>query len=372
MVLYINGNYPYHSLHSELVSKLADMGNEIVVFVPLKENAIGGKYSYVHPNVEVIYAECLDLFDKFFFTHKAHKLANIIEEKIDLEKITCILAGTLYSDGVVAFFLHKKHNIPFSVAVRETDVTYHMKWRPYLNLMIKKLLSKADKVIFLSPGYKTYLEKFECDIKKIIVIPNAVNDFWFQGDQEPRTLHNPISLVYVGEISRRKNVRTTISVIAEMNNRNIKTEFHVIGEGHEEIRCHSLVKKLNLEKQVFFYGWQNGKEEIKKYYDKSDIFIMPSIRETFGTVYVEALSQGLPLIYTKGQGIDGYFEDGIVGYACDPKSTIEMADKIINIINDYRTISRNCIIKSNFFKWTLVAEEYNKVICGMEKRNEFS
>jgi len=44
---------------------------------------------------------------------------------------------------------------------------------------------------------------------------------------------------------------------------------------------------------------------------------MPSITETFGLVYAEALSQGLPVLYTRGQGFDRQFEEGEVGYAVD-------------------------------------------------------
>ncbi len=47
-------------------------------------------------------------------------------------------------------------------------------------------------------------------------------------------------------------------------------------------------------------------------------FLMPTRRETFGMVFIEALFSGLPLLYTKGWGIDGFFEPDEIGYACDP------------------------------------------------------
>ena len=55
---------------------------------------------------------------------------------------------------------------------------------------------------------------------------------------------------------------------------------------------------------------------------------MPSFPETFGLVYVEAMSQGLPIIYTKGQGIDGYFEDGKVGYPVNTKDSNDIVKKL--------------------------------------------
>ncbi len=365
MVLYINGNYPNHSLHSELVFKLAELENDITVFVPMCGKERDGLYPCNHPKVRIIYSDCLNYPDKVFFFFKTHKIARIIEQLVDLSKVDCILAGTVYSDGVVAFLLHQKYKIPFSVAVRETDVTYQMRYRPYLNGYMKQLLNQAERVIFLSPTYKRYFKKFGMDQEKYTVIPNAVNDFWFQNPPQDRVIHNPVSLVFIGEISKRKNVGTVISTIAELNKRSIETEFHIVGSGDEEGNCRALAKRLGIEKQVFFHGWQNRMDKIKMFYDQADIFIMLSHRETFGTVYIEAMSQGLPVLYTKGQGIDGYFEEGRVGYACDSTDVDDAADIVMKILDSYPAMSHNCVKESQVFKWDVVAKQYLAVINTM-------
>lgn len=369
MVLYINGNYPHHSLHSELVSKLADLGNEITVFVPMQGTELDGKYRCEHPDVKILYKDCLKTTDRVFFLNKIKRLTAIIEKEVDMTKVDCILAGTVYSDGFVAYELSKKYNIPFSVAVRETDVTYQMKWRPYLHKAVKNLLEKASRIIFLSPAYKSYFNKFHCDKEKFTIIPNAVNDYWFQHPTKEREIHTPVRLIYVGEISQRKNVSTTIKVVAQLNKMNIPTEFHIVGSGSEEKKCQELANELNVEKQVFFHGWQNNKEEIKAFYDQADIFIMPSYRETFGTVYIEALSQGIPVIYTKNQGIDGYFEQGTIGYACFPDSIYEIAEAVKSIRHGYKDISSTCIKCSQLFSWNEIASHYNELISMTKKRN---
>ncbi len=368
MILYINGNYPHHSLHSELVTKLAELGNEITVFVPIKGRELEGKYPCNHPNVTIVYDDCLKVSDKAFFLSKIHRIVKEIEKRIDIKKVSSILAGTLYSDGFAAYLLHHKYGIPFSVAVRETDVTYHMKWRPYLNGFVKQLLDETTKIIFLSPAYKKYIDRFGNNQTKYEVIPNAVNEYWFSQQKESRKIHNPVSLIYVGEISKRKNVETTISVVAELNKRNVYTEFHIVGSGEEENKCHALVNKLGIEKQVFFHGWQNGKDKIKVFYDEADIFIMLSHKETFGTVYVEALSQGLPIIYTKGQGIYGYFDEGSVGYGCSPTNMADIVNSILKIIDNYDNISKQCVEKSRSFKWDIVAKHYDDMIHSMRKQ----
>ena len=368
MVLYIDGNYPLHSLHRELVNGLADLGNEMIVYVPMKGNELEGKYNSDHPGVKVVYSNILNNIDRIAFIPKIYKLVSDVEKKIDMSKIDCILAGTVYSDGGVAYLLHKKYNIPFSVAVRETDVTYHMKWRPYLNSFVKGILKEATNVIFISPSYKKYFEKFACDEKKYVTIPNGVNDYWFIGNDRERRIHDPVSLIFVGEISKRKNVTTIIYVISELKKSGLYALLHVVGSGNEEQKCKDLASKLGVSDNIAFHGWQNSKEGIKEFYDQADIFVMPSLRETFGTVYIEAISQGLPVIYTKNQGIDGYFKQGTVGFACDPRNAYDIKDAVIKTIQNYKSISATCSLMSKNFMWKVVSAQYNTIIESMRNR----
>lgn len=368
MVLYIDGNYPLHSLHRELVSGLADLGNEVVVYVPMKGKDLEGKYNSDHPKVRVVYSNILNQIDRIAFIPKVHKLVSDVEKNIDMSNIECILAGTVYSDGCVAYLLHKKYSVPFSVAVRETDVTYHMKWRPYLNSFVRNLLNETTNVIFLSPSYKKYFNKFGCDPTKYINIPNGVNDFWFKDNEVKRNIHDPVSLIFVGEICKRKNVTTIISALSELKKNGMSAVLNIVGAGDEEQKCQDLASNLGIADSVFFHGWQNSNEDIKKFYDRADIFVMPSLRETFGTVYIEALSQGLPVIYTREQGIDGYFEQGSVGYACNPRNSREISMAIMEIIKNYKHLSSTCVSISKAFQWAVIAKQYNKIINSMRNQ----
>ena len=54
----------------------------------------------------------------------------------------------------------------------------------------------------------------------------------------------------------------------------------------------------------------------------------PSLRETYGLVYAEALFAGLPILFSKDRGIDGYLLNETIGYACDPHSVSDIAHGI--------------------------------------------
>ena len=100
------------------------------------------------------------------------------------------------------------------------------------------------------------------------------------------------------------------------------------------------------------------KEKLIEEYKKADIFVMPSFTESFGLVYAEAMSQGLPVVYSEGQGFDNQFEEGAVGFhvsSNDPKS---VADGIEKVINSFDVIREGITINARIFNWEDIAKRY--------------
>jgi len=78
-------------------------------------------------------------------------------------------------------------------------------------------------------------------------------------------------------------------------------------------------------------------------------------------VYAEAMTQGLPVIYSKGQGFDRQFEEGTVGFHVESRNAEEIADRIEDIMTNYETISENCVRLSDRFNWSEIAKEYEEI-----------
>lgn len=92
--------------------------------------------------------------------------------------------------------------------------------------------------------------------------------------------------------------------------------------------------------------------------DSCSLFAMPSIYETFGLVYVESISQNLPIIYTKKQGVDGMFDE-TVGISVNPLSVDDIKEAIRTIIINHEKYD-NSNVDFSQFDWNKIAFNYRK------------
>lgn len=128
----------------------------------------------------------------------------------------------------------------------------------------------------------------------------------------------PVKLLYVGKLITRKHLDYVIKAMKKIKKER-QIELNVIGEGPQKQSYMNLSKACGVEMQIKFIG-QLSREEVYRYMGEADIFIMPSVEETLGLVYLEAMINGCITVGTKGEGIDGIIENGINGFLVEPKS----------------------------------------------------
>ena len=102
-------------------------------------------------------------------------------------------------------------------------------------------------------------------------------------------------------------------------------------------------------------------EELIEEYRKADVFALLSKTESFGIVYAEAISQGLPILYTKGEGFDNQFEDGFVGYAVDLSKDDDFVQKLEGILKDYEGFSKRALEGTSKFDWKKIGKRYSEL-----------
>lgn len=136
------------------------------------------------------------------------------------------------------------------------------------------------------------------------------------------------NLVFVGMINKFKGIDTVLEALSNLKESGITLK--LIGKGTDIDYFKKRVKELGLEEIVEFIG-QVSHEEVFEYMNIADAQIMIS-HETFGMVYVEAMSQGCIPIGAREEGIDGVVKDGVNGFLSPLGDAKALEKKLENLM----------------------------------------
>jgi len=363
-ILHYNSNYLHSPLHSELVNKLEKLQIDNDIIMPRKQNDLRHiKKELFNSNLTIYHNQILTRIDRIFYFNKQRKVKNWVKKlHLNFNNYDLVHAHTLFTDGYQAY----KSKIDYIVTVRNTDINYFIRYYKHLHSIGRQILKNAKAIIFLSYSYKQktinklfYNKNVREKIKnKSYVVPNGINDYWLENINRDKKFlkKNSINVLFVGRIMKNKNIKFVIEGLKKINTKKI-INFYIIGEIIEEKYYENLKDYSN----VHFLGVKN-KQEIKEIMHEMDIFTMISNNETFGLVYLEALTQKLPVLYTEGEGFDNYFPFGYVGYPVKTNNQMDFIKKFSQILNNYGDIQENIQqIKYQEFSWTNSALKHQKI-----------
>ncbi|MCH2489086.1 MAG: N-acetyl-alpha-D-glucosaminyl L-malate synthase BshA [Flavobacteriales bacterium] len=230
-------------------------------------------------------------------------------------------------------------NIPMVTTLHGTDITLvgnHPFYKPAVTFSI----NNSDVVTSVSQSLKEdTLRLF--DIKNDIeVVPNFIdlsnvsNSFT---DCQRDLMANEDERI-ITHISNLRPVKRLMDVI-EIFDR-IQQEFPakllVVGEGPDREKAENLCRSKGIQKKVVFLGNSN---EIDKILCFSDLFLLPSEKESFGLAALEAMSNGVPVISSNTGGLPEVNKEGVSGYLSDVGDVEQMARHAISILKDDATLA---------------------------------
>lgn len=366
MLLHIASYYSGSKVHKNLVAALDNPGLDQTVYAAVRSPGAVGKNNidFTNKGSKVIYRQILNLYTRLNFIYKRNKILKDLEQQIDPANVKSIHAHTLYSDGAVAYELFKKYNIPYIITVRSTDVIFFFKYFVHLRKLGKQILLNADSVVFLSTAYQDKLlqHSFFSDCVDIIkakslCIPNGLDKYWLDNLYPKQELGTPVNLLYVGELIKRKNIAILIDAVKALREAGGEYVLHIVGANGYYQKLVTQKAKAN-PGWIKYYGRINSQDELKGVYRGADIFIMPSVNETFGLVYIEALSQGLPVIYTKNEGFDGQADTDKVGEGLLAVNLKNIVSAINTVSDNYGSYEFDPEKITADFDWTKIATKY--------------
>ena len=231
-----------------------------------------------------------------------------------------IHAHTLSLDSGIGRWLKKRLGCPLVVTTHGSDTFVPYTAGKFADL--RAYAQGADTVVCVSTLLRRRLE--EAGISQPMeVILNG-----FRVTQTPPQEKPPLSLVQAGYLVPRKKADVTIRAFAKLRETHSEATLTIVGNGPEEQRFHALAQQLQLGDSIRFTGYLPN-EQLLAEVAKARFFVMPSVREGFGIVYLEAMANGCVTIGTQGEGIADLITSGTNGYlvpADDPDAIVAVIE----------------------------------------------
>ncbi len=295
------------------------------------------------------YCEARYFNDKNYRGYKKEKITFVVKELLNSYKYQRVILGhiNLALFGLILKKIHPKTKVYM--------VAHGIEVWGKLSGMKKRILSKCDVILAVSHFTKEQLIKTNgIEAEKIQIFYNTIDPFFHY----PTHFQKPLQLVKrynIGEndktiltltrlafTEKYKGYDKVIDVMPEIVAKYPNAKYLIAGkpDEREKARLKELIAARNLEKHVFLIGFI-AEEEITDHYQLADLFIMPSRKEGFGIVFIEAMACGLPVIAGNQDGSVDALKNGELGLLINPENRNEIIDTLCKVLdsNSY-TISQ--------------------------------
>lgn len=239
----------------------------------------------------------------------------------------------------------------------------------FIKLYLKKqivgqMFKHSDRIVFVSKnGYQSYLPDYSIDEKKVSIIYNGISrEFLNKGMECEKVEGQCIRILYVGRLVPLKCVDNLILAFSKLSKKN-NIVLQIVGEGSERKKLEQMVKDLDIEELVCFYGFQ---EDVTPFLQEGDIFVYPSRTEIFGISIVEAMAFGNICVASNVGGIPEIVKDDKNGYLNFTNSTdglIEAIEKAVIAYNNKEKRKKMC----EYARKTASTFSIEKTIANLEK-----
>jgi L-malate glycosyltransferase len=286
------------------------------------------------------------LFEHSLYTLAlASKMIEVIEyEKLDLMHVHYAIPHA--ASAYLAKQIIKKSNsdIKIITTLHGTDITL-VGLEPHFLPLVKFSIEESDGVTAVSRFLKEKtLTNYNIE-KDIEVIYNFIDTEKFQNVENDSfkkcvAPNGEKILMHTSNFRPVKRVADTIRILEKVK-KEIPAKLVLIGDGPDRSDCEHLVRELDLQKDVFFLGKQDGLVDLLS---TADVFLMPSQSESFGLSALEAMSCGIPVVSSSVGGLPELIVHNEVGFIAEIGDVDRMAKYTVDLLTNekkYNNFSRN-------------------------------
>lgn len=193
----------------------------------------------------------------------------------------------------------------------------------------------VDRIAVVSAYSRERMSRtFRLDREQFSLFPNTVSvDAAARPVIVPEASATVLCVSRLGVYEREKHVAELIRAMAKVRETNADARLVIVGDGPLRAELEALSRELGLQDAVRFAGFVSD-EELARAYEEAALFALPSSKEGFGIVYLEAWLKGLPVIGSRfGAGAE-VITDGVDGRTVDPRDIDALADAITGLLGD--------------------------------------
>lgn len=289
-------------------------------------------YRYKNYNFIPKHPLMFNIFDK--------RMEKLYKEIVKKEgKVDIIHAQSSLWGGISASYIAKKYNIPLVITEHSSIKRGKYVRKSYYKRIVDSYKS-ADAIIAVGNGLKNEIEELT-NRRDIKIIGNLVDLSLFD-IRDIKDNKDEFIFFSLAFLEGEKGFDTLIKSFSRKF-KNKKARLIIGGDGSQREWLEGIAKSENIESQVTFAG-ALSREEVSKYMNKCDAFVLASRYETFGVVYIEALASGKPVIGTFNGGAEGIINEN-VGILTEIDNVDKLSDAMEYIEKNYKKYNKESLRK---------------------------
>lgn len=269
------------------------------------------------------------------------KLVNVVRENhLDLLHVHYAIPHA-YAGYMAKKMLEEEGiRIPMVTTLHGTDITLvgnHPFYKPAVTFSI----NKSDAVTSVSQSLKEDTLRLFDVKKEIDVVPNFIdiekhNVTYTDCQRAMMADEHERIITHVSNLRPVKRINDVIEVFDRIQQK-MPAKLIMVGEGPEKEPAERLCIEKGISEKVLFLG---NSDEVNKILSFSDLFLLPSEKESFGLAALEAMASGVPVVSSNSGGLKEVNEYGVSGYLNDIGDVDGMAKHAMMILSDDATLAR--------------------------------
>ena len=293
------------------------------------------------------------------------KLVDVVKfERLDLLHVHYAIPHASAAYMAQQILKDQGFEVPFVTTLHGTDITLVGK-DPSFEPVINFSINKSNAVTAVSENLKK--ETFELfDIKNNIeVIPNFIchKDYKLDNNDYYKKRYAPNNEKIICHVSNFRKVKRIEDVIIAFEgiSKEIDAKLLLVGDGPERARLEQLSRNSKFNKNIFFLGSLKSTKEVLNI---SDLFMLPSSKESFGLSALEAMACGVPVIASESGGIPEIVLHGESGLLNSVRDTYQMTKNALKLLSNeplLKSFKSNAYRQAMKFDIEFILPKYEKL-----------